>query len=72
MSRMANPLNNRFNKANWSAAANAAIVLINGRLPVEDAMTANEQGLLMIIVTFLVVCFVPRAEAPTKKPTVGV
>ena len=66
LKQMGNPLNNRFNKANWSAAANAAIVLINGRLPYEDALNANEQGLLMIIVTFLVVCFVPRAKTPEK------
>ncbi len=64
MRKIGNPLNNRFNKANWSAAANAAIVLINGRLPYENALNANEQGLLMIIVTFLVVCFVPKAKAP--------
>jgi len=60
------PLNSRFNKAGWSAAANAAIVLINGRLPIEDALSSNEQGLLMIIVSFLVVLLVPNAKTPTN------
>lgn len=59
-----NPLNTRFNKASWSAAANAAIVLVNGRLPPEIALTSNEQGLVMTIVVFLVVVFVPNAKAP--------
>ena len=49
------------NKANWSAALNAAIVLINGRLPDDIALTANEQGLLMIVLTYLVVRFLPNA-----------
>ncbi len=56
-------LNNRFNKAGWSAAANALIVLVNGRLPVEDALSANEQGLVMVIISFLVVLLVPNAKA---------
>ena len=55
-------LNNRFNKAQWSIAANAFIVLINGRLPFDIQLTANEQGLLMTLVTFVVVLFVPNAE----------
>ncbi len=58
-----NPLNTRFNKANWSAAANALIVLVNGRLAPEVALSANEQGLLMVIITFAVVAFVPNAQA---------
>ena len=59
-----NPLNTRFNKANWSAAMNALIVLVNGRLPSEYALDANEQGLLMVIITFVIVATVPNAEAP--------
>ena len=59
-----NPLNTRFNKANWSAAAGAAITLINGRLDPEVALNATEQGLLMVVITFAVVVFVPNAEAP--------
>lgn len=61
-----NPLNTRFNKAGWSAAANALIVLVNGRLPVEEALTANEQGLVMVIVSFLVVLLVPNAKVPER------
>ncbi len=57
-----NPLNTRINKASWSAAANAVIVLINGRVPTEIALTATEQGLLMTIVVFLVVTLVPNAK----------
>ncbi len=59
-----NPINTRFNKANWSAALNAVIVLVNGRLDEAIALTANEQGLLMIVLTFLVVALVPNAETP--------
>ena len=59
-----NPLNTRFNKASWSAAASAAITLINGRLPSDVALDATEQGLLMTIVVFLVVILIPNAEAP--------
>ena len=59
-------LNNKFNKAGWSAAANALIVLVNGRLPFDQTLTAAEQGLVMTIVTFLVVMFVPNAEVPKK------
>ncbi len=56
--------NTRFNKASWSAAASALITLVNGRLPVEIALDATEQGLLMTIVTFLVVALVPNAKVP--------
>ena len=59
-----NPLNTRFNKASWSAAASALITLINGRLAPDIALDATEQGLLMTVVVFLVVIFVPNAEAP--------
>ena len=59
-----NPLNTRFNKAGWSAAANAAITLVNGRIDPDVALTATEQGLAMTIVTFLVVALVPNAKAP--------
>ncbi len=59
-----NPLNTRFNKASWSAAASALITLVNGRLPPDIALDATEQGLLMTLVTFLVVALVPNAEAP--------
>ena len=59
-----NPLNTQFNKANWSAAAGALITLINGRLDPEIALTATEQGLAMVVITFLVVRFVPNAEKP--------
>ncbi|HDZ38623.1 MAG TPA: hypothetical protein ENH62_10110 [Marinobacter sp.] len=59
-----NPLNTRFNKASWSAAASALITLVNGRLPTDMALDATEQGLLMTIVTFAVVLLVPNAEAP--------
>ncbi len=59
-----NPLNTRFNKASWSAAAGALITLVNGRLPVDITLDATEQGLLMTIVTFMVVILVPNAEAP--------
>ncbi len=62
-----NPLNTRFNKAGWSAAANAVIVLINGRIDPEVALSAVEQGLVMTIITFLVVLWVPNAEAPKPK-----
>ena len=61
---MMNPLNTRFNKASWSAAASATITLINGRVPVDIALDTLEQGLLMTIVTFGVVIFVPNAKAP--------
>ncbi len=61
-----NPLNTQFNKAGWSAAANALIVLVNGRLPFDQTLTAAEQGLVMTIITFLVVMFVPNAVAPKK------
>ncbi len=57
-------LNTRFNKASWSLAASAVITLVNGRLPLETALDTTEQGLLMTIVTFLVVIFVPNAKAP--------
>ena len=60
-----NPLNTRFNKASWSAAVSALITLINGRLPVDIALDATEQGLLMTVVTFLVVVLVPNAKAPS-------
>ncbi len=59
-----NPLNTRFNKASWSAAASALITLVNGRLPADVALDATEQGLLMTIVTFAVVLLVPNAEVP--------
>ena len=59
-----NPLNTRFNKASWSAAASALITLVNGRLSPDVALDATEQGLLMTIVVFLVVVFVRNAEAP--------
>ncbi len=59
-----NPLNTRFNKASWSAAASAAITLVNGRLPPDISLDANEQGLLMTIVVFFVVVLVPNAEVP--------
>ena len=55
-----NPLNTRFNKASWSAALNAAIVLVNGRLPETIKLSGDEQGLLMIVLTFLVVSLVPN------------
>jgi len=61
-----NPLNTRFNKASWGAAASAFITLINGRLPVDIALDATEQGLLMTIVTFGVVVFVPNAKSPSN------
>ena len=57
-----NPLNTRFNKANWSAAANAVLVLVNGRLSPEMSLSTGEQGLVMIIITFLVVVLVPNAK----------
>lgn len=60
-----NPIWNRFNKANWSGAANALIVLVNGRLAPDMALDTTEQGLLMIVVTFVVVWAVPNAEAPS-------
>ena len=56
--------NNPNNKATWSAALNALIVLINGRLPVDWALTSVEQGLLMTVVTFAVVWFITNAEKP--------
>ncbi len=62
-----NPLNTRFNKAGWSAAANALIMLINGRLPIETQLSATEQGLIMTIITFAVVMLVPNAEAAKPK-----
>ena len=55
-------LNTRFNKANWSAAVNAGITLVNGRLPAEIQLSTDEMGLLMTVVTFLIVCLVPNAE----------
>ena len=58
-----NPLNTRFNKASWSAAASALITLVNGRLPADIALDATEQGLFMTVVTFLVVVLVPNAKA---------
>lgn len=61
---MVNPLNTRFNKANWSAAANALLVLVNSRLPFDMQFDEVEQGLLMIVITFLVVAIVPNAEMP--------
>ena len=64
---MNNPLNTRFNKAGWSTAANAVVVLINGRIDPEVALSAVEQGLVMTIITFAVVLWVPNAEAPMKK-----
>ena len=57
-----NPLNTRFNKASWSAAASALITLVNGRLPTDVALDATEQGLFMTIVTFAVVLLVPNAK----------
>ena len=62
-----NPLNTRFNKASWSAAASAIITLINGRVSADIALDATEQGLLMTVVVFFVVVFVPNAEAPPAK-----
>lgn len=59
-----NPLNTRFNKASWSAATSALITLVNGRIPADIALDATEQGLLMTVVVFLVVVFVPNAEVP--------
>ncbi len=61
-----NPLNTRFNKASWSAAASAVITLINGRVSADIALDATEQGLLMTVVVFFVVVFVPNAQAPAK------
>lgn len=61
-----NPLNTRFNKASWSATASALITLVNGRVSPDFALDATEQGLLMTIVVFLVVVFVPNATAPTQ------
>ncbi len=61
---MKNPLNTRFNKSNWSAAANALLVLVNSRLPWDMQFDEVEQGLVMIIVTFLIVALVPNAEVP--------
>lgn len=60
-----NPLNTRFNKASWSAAASALITLVNGRVSPDIALDATEQGLLMTIVVFLVVALVPNAKAPS-------
>jgi hypothetical protein len=59
-----NPLNTRFNKAGWSGAANAVVVLVNNRLDETIRLDATEQGLLMTIITFLVVFLVPNAKAP--------
>ena len=59
-----NPLNTRFNKASWSAAASAFITLVNGRVSPDIALDATEQGLLMTLVVFFIVVFVPNAEAP--------
>ena len=61
-----NILHTRFNKANWSAAVNALIVLANNRLPAEWTFDDVEQGLLMTLVTFAVVVLVPNAE-PTGR-----
>ncbi len=58
-----NPLNTRFNKANWSAAANATILLVN-KYALEGALDATDQGLIMTIVTFLIVTLVPNAKSP--------
>ncbi len=60
---MKNPLNTRFNKANWSAAANAILVLVNSRLPFDVQFDEVEQGLIMVVITFLVVALVPNAKA---------
>ena len=59
-----NPLNTRFNKESWSAAASALITLVNGRVSPDIALDSTEQGLLMTLVVFFVVVFVPNAEAP--------
>lgn len=44
-----NPLNTQHNKAVWSGAAMAAINLINGRLPPDLALSADEIGWAMTI-----------------------
>ena len=58
---MKNLVWNGYNKANWPAVINAALLLINGRLPEDVALSANEQGWAMIILTWLVVFFIPNA-----------
>ncbi len=67
-----NPLNTRFNKAGWSGAINALVVLINGRIDPELALSTIEQGLVMTILTFLVVLCVPNWKAPPPKTTGGI
>ena len=57
-----NPLNTRFNKANWSAAVNALITLVNGRLPEDIQLNVDEMGMFMTVITFLIVWLVPNAE----------
>ena len=59
--RLMNPLNTRFNKAGWSAAANAIVILTN-KYGFDGMLDATDQGLIMTIITFLVVLLVPNAE----------
>ncbi len=57
-----NPLNTGMNKATWSAAANAMILLVNGRLPENIALDGDEIGWVMTVITFLVVYFTPNKK----------
>lgn len=54
-------VNTKYNKATLSAAVNALIVLINGRLPETiEPLSADEVGMLMTVVSFLVVALTPN------------
>ncbi len=54
---------NGYNKANWSLALNAVVLLINGRLPPDIALSAQEQGWLMVALTYLVVSLFPNINS---------
>ena len=66
---MTNPLNTSVNKVTWPAMANAALLLVNGRLPEPYMLSETEIGLVMIILTGVLTYFVSnRSDEPATAP----
>lgn len=64
-------LNGPANKATWPAAANAALLLVNGRLSETIALDQNELGLMMIIIGCLVAYLVPNTSGADQDHSKG-
>lgn len=58
-----NPFNTTFNKVSYTTVANAAITLVNGRIPADIQLSADEMGLVMTIVSAALIYFLPNKAA---------